>query len=140
MTFIWPSMLVSLVLVPVLVAGYFSLSRKRAARAQELGPLGLAKDRTGKSSGRRRHVPPMLFALGLALVLFGLSRPELPVELPRIEGTVILGFDVSNSMAADDIDPTRMEAAKQAARTFVENQPLTIQIGVVAFSLSLIHI
>jgi Ca-activated chloride channel family protein len=66
--------------------------------------------------------------------LFSLSRPEVVVELPRIEGTVILAFDVSNSMAADDFVPSRMEAAKTAARNFVENQPNTIQLGVVAFS------
>ena len=67
-------------------------------------------------------------------MLFGLSRPETFVELPRVEGTVILAFDVSSSMDADDLEPTRMEAAKAAARTFVGNQPSTIRIGVVAFS------
>jgi len=56
------------------------------------------------------------------------------VNLPRVKGTVILAFDVSNSMAADDLEPTRMEAAKTAARSFVENQPSTVDIGVVAFS------
>jgi Ca-activated chloride channel family protein len=72
--------------------------------------------------------------LGLSLLLFGLSRPEVFIDLPRIEGTVILAFDVSNSMAAEDLLPTRMEVAKEAAKIFVENQPSTIQIGVVAFS------
>jgi Ca-activated chloride channel family protein len=76
----------------------------------------------------------MFFMLGLTLLLFGLARPEMLVDLPRIEGTVILAFDVSNSMAADDLEPTRIEAAKAAARAFVENQPPTILIGVVAFS------
>jgi Ca-activated chloride channel family protein len=76
----------------------------------------------------------MFFVLGLTLLLFGLARPEMLVDLPRIEGTVILAFDVSNSMAADDLEPTRIEAAKAAARAFVENQPPTILIGVVAFS------
>jgi len=56
------------------------------------------------------------------------------VGLPRVEGTVILAFDVSGSMAADDLKPTRMEAAKAAARAFVQNQPSTVQIGVVSFS------
>jgi Ca-activated chloride channel homolog len=79
-------------------------------------------------------VPVTFFFAGLALLLFGLARPEMPVSLPRIEGTVILAFDVSNSMLADDLEPTRIEAAKAAARAFVENQPSSIQIGVVAFS------
>ena len=56
------------------------------------------------------------------------------VSLPRIEGTVILAFDVSGSMAADDLKPTRLEAAKAAARDFVQRQPATVQIGVVSFS------
>jgi Ca-activated chloride channel family protein len=56
------------------------------------------------------------------------------VDLPRVEGTVILAFDISQSMNADDLEPTRMEAAKKAATAFVENQPSTIDIGVVAFS------
>ncbi len=84
--------------------------------------------------GRQRHIPPLIFLLGLTLLLFGLARPEMFVDLPRMEGTVILAFDVSSSMTADDLEPTRMEAAKAAARTFVENQPSTVQIGVVAFS------
>jgi Ca-activated chloride channel family protein len=61
--------------------------------------------------------------LGLVLLIIGLARPEMPVTLPRVEGTVILTFDVSNSMLADDLEPTRMEAVKAAARAFVENQP-----------------
>src|SRR3990172_7727655 len=62
------------------------------------------------------------------------ARPQTVVSLPRIEGTVILAFDVSGSMAADDMKPTRMEAAKAAARGFVQRQPASVQIGVVAFS------
>jgi Ca-activated chloride channel family protein len=84
--------------------------------------------------GPRRHVPPALYLIGLTLLLFALSRPEMRVSLPRVEGTVILAFDVSNSMRADDLGPTRIEAAKGAAHAFVEKQPSTIQIGVVAFS------
>jgi Ca-activated chloride channel family protein len=79
-------------------------------------------------------VPPALFLMSLALLLFGMARPEMPVSLPRVEGTVVLAFDVSRSMQADDLEPTRIEAAKAAARAFVEHQPSTIQIGVVAFS------
>jgi len=134
MTFIWPYMLLSMGLVPLLAAGYFRLSKVRRDQIQELGPLGIATDRAGRTSGRRGHLPALLFMLGLALLLFGLARPEMPVELPRISGTVILGFDVSSSMAAEDLTPTRMDAAKNAARIFVENQPSTVQIGVVAFS------
>jgi Ca-activated chloride channel family protein len=75
----------------------------------------------------------MFFMLGLSLLLFGLARPQMTVELPRVEGTVILAFDVSNSMSADDLEPNRLQASKSATRAFVESQPSTIRIGVVAF-------
>lgn len=134
MSFIWPLMLLGLLLVPLLVAFYLRLLRRRRRAVAALGPLGLAQSSSGRGLGMRRHVPPMFFLSGLALLLFGLARPEMVVELPRVEGTVILAFDVSNSMAADDLEPTRIEAAKAAARVFVENQPATVLIGVVAFS------
>lgn len=134
MTFIWPLMLLTLLLVPVLVGLYIGLNKSRRRAAAELGPLGEVRGGTGRILGKHRHIPPALFLLGLALLFFGLARPEMIVSLPRVEGTVILAFDVSNSMAADDLEPTRIDAAKAAARTFIENQPSTIQIGVVAFS------
>jgi Ca-activated chloride channel family protein len=84
--------------------------------------------------GRRRHIPPALFLAGLAFLLIGVARPQAVVSLPRAEGTIILAFDVSGSMAAEDLKPTRMEAAKAVAREFVQRQPRTIQVGVVAFS------
>ena len=133
MTLIWPRMLVALLLVPLFIALYVRLLRQRETAVQSLGPLGVIQTRSGGYVGRRRHAPPAFFLAGLTCLLFGLSRPEMPVSLPRIEGTVILAFDVSNSMLADDLEPTRIEAAKAAARTFVESQPSTIQVGVVAF-------
>ena len=133
MTLIWPWMLLTLLLIPLFVGLYLRLLRLRQQAISNLGPLALVQNVSGDAVGRRRHVPPALFLLGLTFLLFALSRPELPISLPRIEGTAILAFDVSNSMLADDLEPTRIEAAKTAARAFVENQPSTIQIGVVAF-------
>ncbi len=88
----------------------------------------------GNAPGARRHVPAMVFLFGITILLLSLARPQANVSLPRLEGTVILTFDVSGSMAAEDIEPTRMEAAKAAAQKFVENQPAGVLIGVVAFS------
>jgi Ca-activated chloride channel family protein len=76
----------------------------------------------------------LFYTLGLAIMAVGLARPQAVVALPKQEGTVILAFDVSGSMAADDMKPTRMEAAKAAAQDFLKKQPLYVQIGVVAFS------
>ena len=134
MTFIWPIMLLSLLLMPLLVWVYLRQVKLRDRGTAVLGPLGIVRGGDGTAVGRRRHWPPALFAVGLTLLLFSLSRPELPVSLPRIEGTVILAFDVSSSMLAEDLEPSRIEAAKEAARVFVENQPSTIRVGVVAFS------
>jgi Ca-activated chloride channel family protein len=75
-----------------------------------------------------------LFLLGLAILLSALARPQTVVSLPRVEGTVVLAFDVSGSMAATDLQPTRMEAAKAVAQEFVQRQPTGVQVGVVAFS------
>jgi Ca-activated chloride channel family protein len=133
MSFIWPYMLLSLLFVPVLIGLYLRLLQKRKKAASALGLLGEIQDNSGHILGRRRHAPPTFFLVGLALLFFGLSRPEMFVKLPRTEGTVILAFDVSTSMTADDLEPTRLEAAKTAARAFVESQPDTIMIGVVAF-------
>ena len=133
MSLIWPWMLVTLLLVPLFVAGYVRLLGKRR-QAADLGPLSVVRDSSGRRARRQRHVPVLFSLVGLTLLLFGLARPEMFVDLPRVEGTVVLAFDVSNSMMADDLEPTRMEVAKAAARAFVENQPSTVQISVVAFS------
>ena len=67
-------------------------------------------------------------------MLVALARPQAQVSLPRVEGTVMLVFDVSASMGATDVQPSRLEAAKAAAREFVLSQPSTVQIGIVSFS------
>ena len=134
MSFIWPWMLLTLLFVPLLIALYFWLLQRRQRATADLGPLGVIANSAGSGPGARRHIPPFLFLLALTLLFLGLARPELFVNLPRVQGTVILAFDVSNSMAAEDLQPTRMEAAKTAARLFVETQPSTVDIGVVAFS------
>ncbi|MCB0107743.1 MAG: VWA domain-containing protein [Caldilineaceae bacterium] len=133
MTFLWPSMLPALLLVPLAIWRYRRLLQQRQGRAVALGTLGQLSQPTTRPLGRRRHLPFAFFVSALTLLLLGLARPEMAVSLPRVEGTVILAFDVSNSMAADDLDPTRIDAAKAAARAFVAQQPATIRIGVVAF-------
>lgn len=134
MSFIWPAMLVLLLLIPLFVALYFRLQRRRRQVVARFSSLGLSQGVQGRRLDARRHIPPAFFLLALTILIVALARPETVISLPRIEGTVILAFDVSGSMAADDLKPTRMEAAKAAARDFVQRQPPTVQIGVVAFS------
>lgn len=133
MSFIWPIMLVSLILVPLFILLYLWMQRRRKRIAARYGQLGMPLA-AGRDLGKRRHIPIALFLIGLTILLIALARPQTVISLPRIEGTVMLTFDVSGSMAADDLKPTRMEAAKEAARQFVLSQPTTVQIGVVSFS------
>lgn len=134
MTFIWPVMLVFLLLAPLLVVVYLRIQKRRGAFAARFSGLaGGAAQPVGRP-GLRRHVPPALFLTGLVILFVALARPQAQVSLPRVEGTVILAFDVSGSMAADDLKPTRMDAAKAAAQDFVNRMPPTVQMGVVGFS------
>jgi Ca-activated chloride channel family protein len=134
MSFIWPTMLVLLFLIPLFGVLYIMLQQRRRRLAASYGSLGLVAGATGRGPGIRRHIPPALFLVGLTILAIALARPQAAVSLPKVEGTVILVFDVSGSMAADDLKPTRMEAAKAVARDFVERQPPSVQLGVVAFS------
>lgn len=133
MSFIWPAMLVFLLVVPLFILFYLRMQRRRQRAVTLYGTLGIVQE-AGRPLGARRHIPPLFFLIGLTILLIALARPQAVVSLPRLEGTVILAFDVSGSMAADDLEPTRMEAAKAAATAFVQRQPSTIQIGVIAFS------
>ncbi len=134
MSFQWPAMLWTLGLIPIFIGLYIRTQAQRSRLAARYGSLGIVQQAGGRPLGVRRHLPAVLFLVGLAILLVGLARPQAVVPLPREEGTVVLAFDVSGSMAADDMKPSRMEAAKAAARDFVQHQPLSVQIAVVGFS------
>ena len=134
MSFIWPAMLWSLLAVPLIVFLYLRMQQRRAQYAVRYGSLGLVQQASGRGVGSRRHIPALLFLVGLIILFLALGRPQMVIGLPKVEGIVILAFDVSGSMLADDFDPTRMEAAKAVAKDFVARQPSSVQVGVVAFS------
>ena len=134
MQFIWPGALWALILVPVLVALYVLVQRRRRKYALRYASLTLVRDALDKGPGIKRHIPPALFILAVAAMLVALARPQSVVTLPSEEGTVILAIDVSGSMQAEDVRPNRMEAAKSAAMTFVDKQSASARIGVVSFS------
>jgi Ca-activated chloride channel family protein len=111
------------------------MQQRRQRLVTQFGSTGTgAAVSTSRRAGLRRHLPAVIFGVALTILILALARPQTVVSLPRITGTVILAFDVSGSMAADDLKPTRMEAAKAAARDFVDRQPSSVQIGVVSFS------
>jgi Ca-activated chloride channel family protein len=127
-------MLWSLVLIPLLMLMYFNLQQQRKQIALRYGSLGLVKQSSGRDVGMRRHIPALFFLVGLTVLFIALARPRVVISLPKVEGIVILAFDVSGSMAAEDFKPNRLEAAKEVAIDFVERQPSTVKVGVVAFS------
>lgn len=134
MEFQWVQMLWLLLLVPALILAYILAQRRRQKYALRYASISLVKEALGRGPGWRRHIPPLIFLLGLTVMIVALARPSATMLLPTQQGTVILTFDVSGSMRAEDMKPNRMEVAKIAARAFVEKQPPNVRIGVVAFS------
>jgi Ca-activated chloride channel homolog len=134
MTFQWPALLVAVALVPLGILAARAIDGRRRRRVAGLGGLGRPASGPGRASGRTGPIAGILVAVAFVLLALALARPAATVSLPRVEGTLVLTFDVSASMAADDVAPTRMEVAKTAARTIVERQPPGVVIGVVAFS------
>jgi len=134
MTFLWPEMLWLLLLVPAAVIAYVLLLRKKKKIALRYASLSLIKNAMGAGQRLRRHVPPLLFIVALTLMLIAIARPAAIVTLPSQHETVILSMDVSGSMRATDVKPSRIFAAQEAARAFVADQPKTTRIGVVSFA------
>ena len=116
MTFAWPTALVGLGLLPVLVGFYLWMQRQRRRYAVRFTNLALLREVVGRGPGLWRHVPPILFLLGLAALLVSLARPSLVLAVPRDQASVMLELDVSGSMDARDLRPTRLGAARLAAK------------------------
>ena len=133
MTFAWPEMLWLLLVLPVLLAVYVYLMRRKQRVAVRYASLAMLKDAM-RSSQHRRHVPPALFFLAIAAMIVAIARPAAVVTLPSQHETVVLAIDVSGSMRANDVEPNRLAAAQAAARTFVAEQPRGTRIAVVAFA------
>jgi len=106
MSFIWPEMLGLLLLIPLFILLYGRMQQRRRRIAAAYSSFGFAQEAKGRPLGARRHLPPALFFTGLTILVFALARPQTVVSLPKVEGTVIPAFDVSGSMAADDLKPT----------------------------------
>jgi len=132
LTFLWPHALWLLIALPVVVGAYVAMCRRRNREVLPYAALSLVREAAG-SHWIRRHVPPLLFLLGLAPLLLSVARPAAVTTVQSEQGTVILAMDVSLSMAATDVTPTRLAAAQAAAVSFVKAQPGNVRIGVVAF-------
>jgi Ca-activated chloride channel homolog len=133
MEFLWPGFLFVLILIPVLVGLYIWMLRRRRF-AVRYSSLELVRAALPKKSNWRRHIPVALFLLGLTSLVFALGRPVAILNVPTNQTTIILTMDVSGSMRSRDIPPSRLQAAEEAAFSFVQHQKSSTLIGLVAFS------
>ena len=106
---------------------------RKKRRAFQYANLALVR-RAANVQGWRRHLPPALLLGALTLLIIAIARPTAEVSLPSTRATVMLAMDVSGSMRAADVDPSRIEAAQAAAKQYIKDQPRDVQIGIVAFA------
>jgi Ca-activated chloride channel family protein len=133
-SFQWPELLWGLAALPLLVAAYLWLQRRRKRLALRYANLSLVREALARGPGWRRHVPPTLILVAIALMIVASARPEGTITLPTRQETIILAMDVSGSMRATDVKPSRLAAAQEAARAFIADQPSTTRIGIVTFA------
>lgn len=134
MSFDMPLALLALLAVPLAAAAYVLYDRRRKAQAARFAAPALYPNVVARAPGRLRHLPVVVLLLALAALLTGFARPHATLSVPREEATVVLALDVSRSMTATDVSPTRLAAAQAAARDFLEDVPEAYRIGVVRFA------
>jgi Ca-activated chloride channel family protein len=134
MSFVWPEALWLLLAIPVLIAVYVAILRRKRKAAVRFASIGVLRDALGAGHNFRRHVPPLLLLLALAVLVVAIARPRATITLPSEQRTIVLAMDVSLSMRANDVQPSRMAAAREAAKGFVREQPSDVRIALVAFA------
>jgi Ca-activated chloride channel family protein len=134
MTFLAPQMLLGLLLVPIAIGFYLWAQRRRSKYAVRFTNLDLLANLTPRRPSWRRHLPPVLYLAAIGALLIGLARPTMVVAVPREDATVILAMDVSGSMRATDVSPSRLEAAKASALSFIDQLPDNVRVGIVSFA------
>lgn len=131
MSFDRPVMLAALAVVPLLAALWLVQERRRRTEAGRFSSPALLPNLVGERPGRRRLVPLALFLVGIAALTVGAARPHAHVTVPRKEATILLAVDVSRSMNADDVAPTRLAAARRAADAFLAKVPAVYKVGII---------
>jgi Ca-activated chloride channel family protein len=117
-----------------MVALYVDRDRRRVASQAEFGNPDLLPNVVDRSPGRLRYLPPLTLLVALVFMIVGVARPHATVSVPREEATIVLALDVSRSMKAKDVEPTRLDAARIAAKTFLDEVPEKFRVGVVSFA------
>jgi Ca-activated chloride channel homolog len=132
MHFLWPHNLWWMLALPLLPALYLWLLRRRAKPALVFSSLRVVGEAAGPAW--RRHVPAALIFVALLLLLLALARPTAAVPLPWAKSTILLAIDISRSMRVEDVKPSRMVAAQDAAKAFLTEVPPHIEVGLVTFA------
>jgi Ca-activated chloride channel family protein len=133
-TFLWPQFLWLMLALPLLVAVYVWLLRRKKKMALRYASLSIVREAMGAGQTFRRHIPPLLFLLAMAAMLLAASRPFAVITLPSQQETIILAMDVSGSMRATDVQPNRLVASQNAAKAFLAELPRSVRVGIVAFA------
>jgi len=134
MDLLWPGFSLLLGTIPVIIAAYIWVLRRKRRYAVRYSSLALIREALPRYSRLRRYLPFALFLVALASLAVALARPVAIVSVPSGQVTIILALDVSRSMCSNDVPPNRLKAAKAAALSFVRRQPASTQIGIVAFA------
>jgi Ca-activated chloride channel homolog len=134
MNFLWPEFLWLELALPLLVVLYIWLMHRKKKVALRYASLSIFKEAMGPGQAIRRHIPPALFLLALAAMLIAAARPMAVVTLPSNQQTIILAMDVSGSMRATDVQPSRLVAMQNAAKAFLAELPRHVKVGIVAFA------
>ena len=134
MSFAAPIMLVFLVLVPVAAFAYLWIERRREEKAAQWARPDLVPNLVRRPSARLRHIPAILFLIGLTFLLLGIARPEAKLTTDKEGSTIVLAVDQSGSMAAKDIKPSRLLAARAAILGFLEKLPSKYRVALEVFT------
>ncbi|MDQ6607721.1 MAG: VWA domain-containing protein [Actinomycetota bacterium] len=136
MSFGSPSWLLALVLLPVAIVAYVRAQRRARRYAIRFTALPSLKLAAGTTSSWQRHLPSALALLALAALAIALAKPRSTYRVALNQASIMLVTDHSGSMAATDVQPTRLAAAEQAANTFIDKLPSQVRVGAIAFSSS----
>jgi len=134
MSFGAPLVLAALVLIPALVVTYVRAQRDRRRAATAFASPAMLASVAPRRPGWRRHAPMAAFALALAVLIVAAAKPQKTVAVPVERAAIMLATDVSGSMEATDVKPSRLVAARRAARNFVHGVPVGVNVGVMAFN------
>jgi Ca-activated chloride channel homolog len=134
MGFLWPSLLILLISIPLLIAFYIWILRRRKRFTIHYSSLSLIRAALPKRSTWRQHLPFALFLIAMTSLLLGMARPVASIRVPSNQATILLALDVSWSMCSSDIPPNRLTVAQAAAENFINNLEVGTRIGIIAFA------